>query len=122
MLLENKTIIGAGEHSHYLNHADILILLRNRTHAIDYERALREAHIPYLGTERGTLLDSLEIKDMVNLLQWLITPFDNHALAGVLRSPLFSASNEEDSAEWAADWLHATTKIARFALGERFGW
>ncbi len=94
-LIKNKTIIASGEQSHYLTHADILILLRNRTHAIDYERALREAHIPYLGTERGTLLDSLEIKDMVNLLQWLITPFDNHALAGVLRSPLFSASNED---------------------------
>ncbi|MGD9386174.1 MAG: UvrD-helicase domain-containing protein, partial [Thioalkalispiraceae bacterium] len=74
---------------------DIMILLRNRTHAADYEQALREAHIPYLGTERGTLLESLEIMDMVNLLQWLITPFNNHALAGVLRSPLFSATETD---------------------------
>ncbi|VAW93496.1 hypothetical protein MNBD_GAMMA21-1902 [hydrothermal vent metagenome] len=94
-LIDDKTIIGSAEQSKYLRHTDIIILLRNRTHAIDYERALREAHIPYLGTERGTLLESLEIKDMVNLLQWLITPFDNHALAGVLRSPLFSARNED---------------------------
>ena len=94
-MIEDKTVIGQGDDCRYLQAADILILLRNRIHAKEYEQALREAHIPYLGTERGTLLESLEIKDMVNLLQWLITPFDNHALAGILRSPLFSASNED---------------------------
>jgi ATP-dependent helicase/nuclease subunit A len=32
---------------------------------------------------------------MVNLLQWLITPFNNHALAGILRSPLFSTPESD---------------------------
>ena len=94
-LIANETVIEVNGKSRTINFGDIMVLLRNRTHASDFEQALREAHIPYTGTERGTLLDSLEIKDMVNLLQWLITPFDNHALAGVLRSPLFSASETE---------------------------
>ena len=94
-VIDRKLIINEGEQARYVDFGDIMILLRNRTHAADYERALREAHIPYMGTERGTLLDSLEIRDMVNLLQWLITPFNNHALAGVLRSPLFSATEQD---------------------------
>lgn len=94
-LIERKLIVHEGDEARYIEYGDIMILLRNRTHAADYERALREAHIPYMGTERGTLLESLEIKDMVNLLQWLITPFDNHALAGVLRSPIFSTTETD---------------------------
>jgi len=94
-IIDSKLIIGEADAAHYVDYGDIMILLRNRTHAADYELALRAAHIPYMGTERGTLLESLEIQDMVNLLQWLITPFDNHALAGVLRSPLFSATEQD---------------------------
>jgi ATP-dependent helicase/nuclease subunit A len=81
--------------THPLRHADIMVLFRQRDHLGDYERALREAGIPFLGNERGTLLASLEVKDMVNLLQWLVTPFDNLALAGILRSPLFTASDAD---------------------------
>ncbi len=94
-LIDNQTLIGRHGNTRYLRYSDIMILFRSRTRVSDYERALREAHIPYLGTERGTLLDSLEVKDMINLLQWLITPFNNLALAGILRSPLFAVSDED---------------------------
>ena len=94
-LVAQSTMIGHGDNAHPIHFNDIMLLFRHRTHVSEYERALREAHIPYLGTERGTLLESLEVSDMVNLLQWLITPFDNLALAGILRSPLFSANNED---------------------------
>lgn len=78
-----------------INYNDIIILLRSRTHVADYERALRQTGIPYIGANRGTLLESLEVIDMLDLLQWLILPFDNLSLAGILRSPLFSVSNED---------------------------
>ncbi len=73
---------------------DILILLRSRTHLSDYEAALRDSHIPYLSQDRGTLLESLEIRDMEALLKVLMTPQDNLSLAQVLRSPLFSVESE----------------------------
>jgi len=78
-----------------IEYDDIIILLRNRTHVSEYERALRQANIPYIGANRGTLLESLEVNDMLDLLQWLILPFDNLSLAGILRSPLFSLSNND---------------------------
>ena len=78
-----------------VDYNDIIILLRSRTHVADYERALRETGIPYIGANRGTLLESLEVNDMLDLLQWLILPFDNLSLAGILRSPLFSISNDD---------------------------
>ncbi len=74
---------------------DILILMRSRTHLADYEAALRDSDIPYLSLDRGSLLQSLEIRDLEALLIVLMTPQDNLSLAQVLRSPVFSASDDD---------------------------
>ncbi|MBI3343709.1 MAG: UvrD-helicase domain-containing protein [Gammaproteobacteria bacterium] len=94
-LIDTRTLIGPPGNARPVNFGDILILLRNRTHAQSYEAALREAGIPYLGAARGTLLESLEVQDMLALLDTLITPYDNLALAQVLRSPLFACSDAD---------------------------
>ena len=87
--------VGHGPQARPVDYGDIMILIRKRSHVGAYEQALREAHIPYIGAERGTLLESLEVRDMLALLEWLITPFNNLALATVLRSPLFACSDED---------------------------
>src|SRR5690606_16156005 len=74
---------------------DIYILLRNRTHAAEYEQALQDCNIPYVGLERGGLLESLEVQDLEALLNVLVTPFNNLALAQVLKSPLFCADDRD---------------------------
>jgi len=94
-LLDSGMVVGDGAAARPLDAGDIWILLRNRTHAEGYERALRDAGIPYLGAARGALLDSLEVRDLEALLTTLATPFDDLALAQVLRSPLFAASDAD---------------------------
>ncbi len=91
-----------------LDYDDILLLVRSRTHLPEYELALREAGIPYLSGNRGTLLESIEVQDMLNLLNWLSMPFDNLALAGILRSPLFAVDD------------HALMQLAGEAPGNWF--
>jgi ATP-dependent helicase/nuclease subunit A len=95
-----------------LSYQDIIILLRRRTHAEAYERALRSAGIPYLGAARGALLESLEIRDLVALLNILIVPYDDLALAQVLRSPLFAAA-DDDLMQLAHDDGAWTDRLAR---------
>lgn len=94
-LISQEIAVAKNNGNEAVNYNDIIILLRSRTHVADYERALRQTGIPYIGANRGTLLESLEVKDMLDLLQWLILPFDNLSLAGILRSPLFSVSNDD---------------------------
>ncbi len=94
-LIGAGTLVGAANDARPLRYGDIFILLRTRTHASTYEVALRHAGIPYLGAARGTLLDSLEVRDLEALLNTLITPYNNLALAQVLRSPLFAARDED---------------------------
>ena len=94
-LLASGCVLGEGDTARPVRYGDILILLRSRTHAADYERALRDAGIPCLGTARGALLASLEARDLEALLQSLIAPHNNLALAQVLRSPLFAAADAD---------------------------
>jgi len=94
-LLIDKTAVEENAQQRPLNYNDIFILLRKRAHVADYERALRDAGIAYLGTNRGSFLSCLEIRDMEALIDTLLTPFNNLALAQVLKSPLFSASDDD---------------------------
>ncbi|MCW8958000.1 MAG: UvrD-helicase domain-containing protein, partial [Gammaproteobacteria bacterium] len=94
-LLESGTLIGHGDNAYPIHPGDIMLLVRKRTHIGYYEQALRDARIPYLGAERGTLLQSLEVSDMVALLELLHTPYNNLSLATVLRTPLFACSDGE---------------------------
>jgi ATP-dependent helicase/nuclease subunit A len=78
-----------------LHGGDVMILLRDRAHARFYEEALRRAGIPYIGTGRGAFLQSLEVRDLIQLLHVLIEPYNDLALAVVLRSPIFAATDAD---------------------------
>ena len=74
---------------------DVMILIRNRTHIGEYESVLRDRGIPFIGSQRGGLLDNQEIQDLERLLDSLITPYNNLAIAQVLKSPIFDAADED---------------------------
>jgi ATP-dependent helicase/nuclease subunit A len=74
--------------------SEVMLLVRRRTHLVSYERALREAGIPFISNRRGGLLDALEIIDLVALLSFLMTPGDNRSLAHILKSPIVGAGDE----------------------------
>ena len=93
-LISSATRVVKNDVSCALDYGDIIILLRQRTHATSYERALREAGIPYASASRGELLDNLEVRDLEALLKLLMSPYANLELAQVLRSPLFGLSSE----------------------------
>lgn len=75
--------------------SEVMMLVRRRTHLSAYESALREAGIPFISSRRGGLLNALEVSDVIALLKFLMTPGDNQALAHVLKSPIFSASDDD---------------------------
>lgn len=72
-----------------------MLLVKKRRHLTAYESALREAGIPFVSDKRGGLLDSLEIADLIALLNFLITPNDTRALTHVLKSPIIGATDAD---------------------------
>ena len=75
--------------------SDFQLLVRRKRYLADYERALRDAGVPYLSPRRGGLLATLEALDLCALLDFLMTPQADLSLAHVLRSPVFAASDDD---------------------------
>jgi ATP-dependent helicase/nuclease subunit A len=86
------------------NPSDFYILVRNKTHILEIETALRKYGLPYQSPRKGGLLQTLEAADISALLNVLLTPSNNLALAHVLRSPLFSC--EEHQLQQLASLAH----------------
>ena len=109
----------SGTHGRPVRHGDIMILVRRRTHLDVYEAALRHAGIPYVTSRQGGLLDTLEVRDMIALLEFLVSPFDNLKLAHALRSPVFGCSDADLIAiargvreEAGLTWWEALSRMA----------
>ena len=68
---------------------DFLILVKRKKFLAEIERAFRELAIPLDSPRQGGLLQTLEADDLSSLLEVILTPANNLALAKVLRSPIF---------------------------------
>jgi len=75
--------------------SDFQLLVRRKRYLADYERALRDAGVPYLSPRRGGLLATLEALDLCALLDFLMTPQADLSLAHVLRSPIFAVTDDD---------------------------
>lgn len=116
-LMANNTAIKDGDDYRALRYSDIYVLFKRRTHLKDFERVFKEADIPFFGSTKGTFFDHIEVQDMEALLNFLIAPFDNYGLAGILRSPLFQATHEDlltlaqmDNKHW---WHNITQHVSQ---------
>jgi ATP-dependent helicase/nuclease subunit A len=77
---------------------DILILFQSRGPLFSMVLAeLRKANIPVAGADRLNLHKSLAVQDLILLIQWVLLPNDDFALACVLKSPLVPEPLDEDS-------------------------
>ncbi len=74
---------------------DMLVLVRRRAHLAAYERALRDAGVPFLSDRHGSLLTTVEAEDLIALLRFLTSPYDDLGLAHALRAPLFGCSDDD---------------------------
>ena len=78
-----------------LRYSDIAILCRTNRGVELYERALRDAGIPYRSTGGRRVTASQERTDLQACVRALVHPADATALVATLRSSLFGFSDEE---------------------------
>ncbi len=75
---------------------DVLVLVRQRGSLFEaIIRALKNAGIPVAGADRLVLTEHIAVMDLMALADALLLPDDDLALASVLKSPLFSLSEEQ---------------------------
>ncbi|MFK8028247.1 MAG: UvrD-helicase domain-containing protein [Gammaproteobacteria bacterium] len=89
-LIENKTPIYDDEQIRPAKFSDILILTRTRSHLDELKAGLISASIPIHANDATRLLDYLEIKDLLALLNTLVDPYNDLPFIHLLSSPIFN--------------------------------
>ncbi|MBN2208157.1 MAG: UvrD-helicase domain-containing protein [Candidatus Coatesbacteria bacterium] len=90
---------------------DIALLMRARTHLSTYQDVLRRDGIPFSIAGGLGFYERQEIKDVCSLLEVVLDPNHDVALAGLLRSPFFAVS--DDGLFWLSSSSSATRRDAR---------
>lgn len=78
-----------------LRYGDIAILTRANSSTAALQMALDSYGVPSVVLGGFTLYDTREVRDLKLLLDVLVNPLNEVALAGLLRSPLFGCSDED---------------------------
>ena len=92
--------------------SDVAILLRRLTNVHLFEQALESRGVPCRTVAGAGFFTRQEVLDLTNLLGWLAEPDDTIALAGALRSPLFTIDDQSLLA------LCSDSRNLRTALGD----
>ena len=85
---------GNGDAQRPADYGGVAMIFRSMTSVAIYERALRQAGIPYNVVAGEGYYERQEILDVLNLLTVLVDPWDEAALLGFLRGPLAGLSDE----------------------------
>ncbi|MEP6874667.1 MAG: UvrD-helicase domain-containing protein [Burkholderiales bacterium] len=78
-----------------LRPAEIFVLSRKRESLRLVAQALRHVDVPYAAVEETLLMEAPEARDLVALLDALVSPAHRLSLAQALRSPLFGACDDD---------------------------
>ena len=73
---------------------EIMVLARKRDRLSALQDALRALHIPCVQPEKAELGEAPEVRDVVALLDALVSPGHNLSLARALKSPLFGVEDD----------------------------
>ena len=73
----------------------IMVLARRRSRLAAMQDALRALHIPTQQPEKNDLHDAPEVRDMVALVDVLVSPAHDLSMARALRSPLFGVADDD---------------------------
>ncbi len=75
---------------------DVLVLVRQRGSLFEaIIRALKKESVPVAGADRLVLTEHIAVMDLMALVDCLLLPGDDLALASVLKSPLFGLTEEQ---------------------------
>ncbi len=75
-------------------YSDVALLFQSTTNITLYEEVFKSARLPFVTVAGRGYYSRQEVWDLLNLLKALHNPADNLALAAVLRSPMFSLSDD----------------------------
>ena len=91
-----------------VDYGDVVLLFRASTGFPKYEDALQSAGIPFVTVAGRGFYDRPEVRDLLNILRALADPWDDLAMAGLLRSPAFGLT---DGALYQLRWSNGKQPV-----------
>ena len=110
-LYHNQFTVEGSDGPRPIKYSDILIIARQKTHFDLFARMLHQQHIPVISSAAAGLLNQLEVTDLLQLLAALNNPYDDLALVQVLRSPIYSLSDQHLLELNSQEGRHYFTKL-----------
>ncbi len=93
--VDNETLVSVKSGgTRPIQFGDFAVLVQRNQDFSEIELALAAQKIPYVTLGGRGFLERQEIYDVQNLLSFLSYPPDNHALIGILRSPMFGITDD----------------------------
>ncbi|EFL89868.1 double-strand break repair helicase AddA [Ahrensia sp. R2A130] len=85
-----------GPNGRAMQAGDILVLVRSRDAFVTaLNRELKSLEVEVAGSDRLTITDHIAVEDLMALAQVMLTPQDDLALAGLLKSPLIGLDEDD---------------------------
>ncbi len=109
-ILASGIQVADGKAHRPLRASDIMVLSRKRDRLQRMREALQAAGVASVLSEKTKLMEHCEVQDIVALVDAVVSPTNDLALARALKSPLFGLHDEDLSA------------IAQIAQKERISW
>lgn len=74
---------------------DIMILVEKRASTQYLNQKLTEYKIPVSGQDKLNISDNIAIEDLISLIKFTLSPYDDLSLCEVLKSPLFNLNDKD---------------------------
>jgi len=95
LIREGQVVYDGEERPRPMSFRDVALLLRKRNQLQSFEQAFIRNGVPYQVSGGIGFYQTQDVLDLMNYLSFLLSPGDDVALAGILRSPFFAVSDVE---------------------------
>lgn len=94
-ILDNDFISTGKNSKRKVEPKDIMILVQKRDNSKYLIEKLNEYNIPFSGQDKLNLSENIVVEDLISLIKFTLSPYDDLSLAEVLKSPLYNLTDDD---------------------------
>ncbi|MGN0929741.1 MAG: double-strand break repair helicase AddA [Alphaproteobacteria bacterium] len=94
-ILDNDFISTGKNSKRKVEAKDIMILVQKRDNSKYLIEKLNEYNIPFSGQDKLNLSENIVVEDLISLIKFTLSPYDDLSLAEVLKSPLYNLTDDD---------------------------
>ncbi len=94
-ILDNDFISAGKDSKRKVEPKDIMILVQKRSSSDYLINKLHEYNIPFSGQDKLNISENIAVEDLISLIKFTLSTYDDLSLAEVLKSPLYNLDDDD---------------------------